>query len=217
MYILGLTGSIGMGKSTVAAMFRARGVPVHDADAEVHRLYGRGGAAVGPVGEFFPEAVVDDAIDRKILSSLVVGNEGRMRRLEEIVHPLVQSAERAFLDEAHARGARIVVLEVPLLLEAHGEERVDAVVVVSAPAEVQRARVLSRPGMSEAKFLQILARQVGDPEKRRRAHFIVDTGGNKAQTAKEVDDVLLAVAGRPGSAYARRIAHHGPQAMRGAA
>lgn len=207
MFILGLTGSIGMGKSTVAGMFRARGIPVHDADAEVHRLYR--GEAVGPVGELFPDAIVDGAIDRAVLSSLVVGNEGRMRRLEEVVHPLVLRAERRFLSEAHASGARVAVLEIPLLLEVGGEDRVDAVVVTSAPADVQRRRVLARPGMSEAKFLQILARQVDDPEKRRRAHFVIDTGGSLEETAKEVDDVLLAIAGRPGSAYARRVARTG--------
>ncbi|WP_040485321.1 dephospho-CoA kinase [Lutibaculum baratangense] len=205
MFVLGLTGSIGMGKSTVAGMFRDLGVPVHDADAEVHRLYGEGGAAVAPVAALHPEAVVDGAVDRRILSSKVVGDETAMRRLETVVHPLVQRAETAFLAEAFSARSGLAILEIPLLLETGADLRCDAVAVVSAPAEVQKARVLARPEMNEAKFMKILSRQIGDGEKRRRAHFVIDTGAALPVTAKQVEDVVLALAGRPGSAYARQM------------
>lgn len=176
MIVLGLTGSIGMGKSTTAAMFEAEGVPVYDADAEVHALYAKGGAAVGPVGEAFDGVVVDGAIDRAKLSAHVVGNAEAMKRLEAIVHPLVGASRVGFFEKAAAWNADIVVLDIPLLFETGGEKRVDAVAVVSAPAELQRKRVLARPGMDAAKFEAILARQTPDAEKRARADFVIDTG-----------------------------------------
>ena len=209
MFVLGLTGSIGMGKSTVARMFAARGVPVHDADATVHRLYAE--AAVAPIAELFPEAVAGGTVDRAALGRAVLGDPQALRRLEAVVHPLVRAAELDFLDRSAAAGARIAVVEVPLLLETGGGERVDAVAVVSAPASIQRERVLSRGDMSEEKLTKILARQMPDEEKRHRAHFVIDTGGALDLTEKQVDDVLRALAGRSGTAYSRR---KGKQGMR---
>jgi dephospho-CoA kinase len=202
MFLLGLTGSIGMGKSTAARMFAARGVPVHDADATVHRLYA--GEAVAPIGAAFPDAVRDGRVDRSRLAELVVGDKEALARLENIVHPLVRHAEQEFLDRAARSGARLVVLEVPLLIEAGGAERVDAVAVVTADPEIQRERVLARPGMSPDKLSGILARQMPDAEKRCRGHFLIDTGAGLAPAQKAVDDILRALAGVPGSAYARR-------------
>jgi dephospho-CoA kinase len=190
MITVGLTGSIGMGKSTTAAMFAAEGAPVYDADAEVHALYAKGGAAVGPVGEAFPGVVVDGAIDRTKLSYLVVGKPDEMKRLEAIVHPLVGASRVGFFQEAVAKGADIVILDIPLLFETGGEKRMDAVVVVSAPADVQRARVLARPGMDEAKLDAILARQMADAEKRARAHFVIDTGQGLDHAREQVREVL---------------------------
>ena len=190
MITVGLTGSIGMGKSTTAAMFAAAGVPVYDADAEVHALYAKGGAAVEPVGEAFPGVVVDGAIDRTRLSHLVVGKSDDMKRLEAIVHPLVGASRAGFFEKAVAQGADIVVFDIPLLFETGGEARVDAVVVVSAPADIQRQRVLARPGMDEAKLDAILARQMADVEKRARAHFVIDTGQGLDHARAQVRDVL---------------------------
>lgn len=192
MIRLGLTGSIGMGKSTTADFFRAAGVPVHDADATVHALYR--GAAVAPVEAAFPGVTRDGAIDRTALAARVLGDEAAVKRLEAIVHPLVRAAEVAFLERARAEGRRVVVLDIPLLFETRAEGRVDAIVVVTAPAEVQRARVLARPGMSEAKFEQIRARQVADAEKRRRAHFLVDTSRGLEPARASVAAILRAVA-----------------------
>ncbi|MGE3143028.1 MAG: dephospho-CoA kinase [Hyphomonadaceae bacterium] len=175
MIILGLTGSIGMGKSATAQMFREEGVPVYDADATVHALYQPGGAAIAPMRAAFPEAVREGAVDRAILSRLVVGDADAMRRLEEIVHPLVNQAQRAFLDQQRQAGAPLVVLDIPLLLEGQGHRAVDAIAVVSAPADVQRERVLARPGMSEEKFAEILKKQMPDAEKRALADFVIDT------------------------------------------
>ncbi len=197
MLVLGLTGSIAMGKSTTAGLFRASGVPVHDADAAVHALYG--GAAVGPVEEAFPGVSVDGRIDRERLAARVVGDPGALSRLEAIVHPLVRAAEADFLARSAAAGARRVVLDVPLLLETGGEARVDAVVVVTAPAEVQRERAMARPGMTEARLSAILARQMPDAEKRRRAHFLVDTSHGLEAARASVVAILRAVAAVPGS------------------
>jgi dephospho-CoA kinase len=172
--VLGLTGSIGMGKSTTAALFREAGVPVQDADQVVAELYAQGGAAVGPVGDAFPGVAKDRAIDRAALSARVLGDPAALGRLEAIVHPLVRAARDRFL-EAH-RAADVVVFDVPLLLETGVDQDVDAVVVVSAPEAVQRERVLARPDMTETKFAQILARQLPDAEKRARADFVIDTG-----------------------------------------
>jgi dephospho-CoA kinase len=209
MFLIGLTGSIGMGKSATGRMFATRGAPVHDADAEVHRLYA--GEAIAAVGAAFPDAVVDGRIDRDRLSKAVLGDEAAMRRLEAIVHPLVRTAEIAFLDRAFAERRSFAVAEVPLLLEVGGETRVDAVVLASAPAAVQRERVLAREGMRPEKFEQILARQIPDAEKRARAHFVVDTGCGFAFAEKQVDDVLRALAGCPGTAYSRRRLELGRQ------
>jgi dephospho-CoA kinase len=175
MITLGLTGSIGMGKSATAKMFEAEGCPVYDADAEIHRVYAKGGAAVGPVEAAFPGVVVDGAIDRVRLSDRVVGHPAELDKLNAIVWPLIGVARREFFAKAEADRAPIVVLDIPLLFETGGERNMDAVVVVSAPAQMQRERVLAREGMSEAKLDGILARQMADAEKRVRAHFVVDT------------------------------------------
>ena len=190
MITIGLTGSIGMGKSTTAAMFAAEGVPVYDADAEVHALYAKGGAAVEPLAAAFPGVVVDGAVDRAKLSHHVVGKPDELKRLEAIVHPLVGESRVGFFQKAVADGADIVVLDIPLLFETGGEKRMDAVVVVSAPADLQRQRVLARPGMDEAKLDAILARQMADAEKRARAHFVIDTGQGLDHARAQVRDVL---------------------------
>jgi dephospho-CoA kinase len=191
-FVLGLTGSIGMGKSTTAAMFAAEGVPVHDADAVVHRLYE--GEAAAPIEAAFPGTTVAGRVDRARLAAAVVGHPDRLRRLEAIVHPLVRASEQRFLAEARARKAPVVVLDIPLLFETGAERRVDAVVVVSAPPQVQRERVLARPGMSEEKFAALLAQQIPDAEKRRRADFVVDTGQGFEAARQQVREILAAVA-----------------------
>ena len=170
MFILGLTGSLGMGKSVTARFFAEQGVPVHDADAVVHRLY-EGGAAAA-IEAAFPGTTAGGKVDRDKLAARVLGDGAALKRLEAIVHPLVQEAERRLLAEAESRGEKVAVLDIPLLFETGGEKRVDAVVVVSAPPEVQRARVLERPGMTVEKLEAILAKQMPDDEKRRRADFI---------------------------------------------
>ncbi|HRD28977.1 MAG TPA: dephospho-CoA kinase [Caulobacter sp.] len=197
MITVGLTGSIGMGKSTTAAMFAAEGVPVYDADAEVHALYARGGAAVAPLEAAFPGVVVDGAVDRTLLSQRVVGKPDELRRLEAIVHPLVGESRVGFFQKAVADGADIVVLDIPLLFETGGEKRMDAVVVVSAPADIQRQRVLARPGMDEAKLDAILARQTADAEKRARAHFVIDTSKGLDDARRQVRDVLTRLRAGP--------------------
>lgn len=193
MWVLGLTGSIGMGKSATAAMFRELGVPVHDADAEVHALYK--GAAVAPVEAAFPGVTRDGAIDRKALSARVLGDDAAMRRLEAIVHPLVQEKEAAFLARARAAGARLAVLDIPLLFEGGGADRVDAIAVVSASLSVQRERVLARPDMTGERFEAILARQMPDSDKRRRAHFVIDTGRGFAAARHQVEGIVRALSG----------------------
>lgn len=196
MIVVGLTGSIGMGKSTTGALFRARGVPVYEADQAVHRLYR--GAAVPLVEAAFPGTTRDGAVDRAALSTAVVGRPEALARLEAIVHPLVRAEEEAFLRAAEASGALAAVLDVPLLFETGGETRVDLVVVVSAPAAVQRARVLARPDMTAAKLDAILARQMPDAEKRRRAHVVVDTGRGVEAAGLQVDGILRMLAGMRG-------------------
>jgi dephospho-CoA kinase len=186
MRVLGLTGGIGMGKSTAAATFRRLGVPVFDADAAVHRLQARGGRAVAPIAAAFPGSVREGAVDREALRRAVLGDPAALRRLEAIVHPLVRAEERRFLAAARRRGAGLVVLDIPLLFETGGQARVDAVVVVSAPASVQRARVLRRGGMTEARFRAILARQTPDAEKRRRADHVVRTGLSRHHAQRQV-------------------------------
>lgn len=177
---LGLTGSIGMGKSATAALFRAEGVPVWDADAAVHRLYAPGGAAVGPLGAICPQAVRDGGIDRDALKRWIASDAGALNRIEAVVHPLVAADRAAFLEQA---GADIVVLDIPLLFEKGTEREMDAVLLVTAPPEVQRTRVLARPGMTEAQFDAILARQMPDREKRARADHIIETLGEDAARA----------------------------------
>ena len=176
MIILGLTGSIGMGKSTTGRMFADEGALLWDADAAVHRLYARGGAAVEPLGEAFPGVIVDGAVDRTRLAEVLGRDEGAFKRLEAIVHPLVAQDRAQDLAAARAEGVRLAVLDIPLLFETGGDAFVDAVVVVTADPEVQAARVLARPGMTRERFEAILARQTPDAEKRRRADFLVDTG-----------------------------------------
>jgi dephospho-CoA kinase len=197
MVILGLTGSIGMGKSTTAAMFRDLGVPVHDSDATVHRLYS--GTAAPLIEATFPGVVEGGIVNRTLLGQRVLGEPDAMKRLEAIVHPLVRSEEQAFLKTAAASRAPAAVVDIPLLFETKGENRVDVIAVVTASPEVQRQRVLARPGMSEERFRQILARQMPDAEKRRRAHFVVDTGHGLDHARQQVRDILRALAGMTGA------------------
>jgi dephospho-CoA kinase len=190
MIVLGLTGSIGMGKSTAAAMFRRLGVPVHDADASVHRLLGPGGAAVKPVEAAFPGTAGPGGIDRGELGRRVFGDGVALRRLEAILHPMVRADEQRFLRRVAARRERLVVLDIPLLFESGGERRCDAVVVVSAPPFLQRARVLGRPGMSAERLAAILAKQMPDAEKRRRADFVVPTGHGRRATLRSLAEIV---------------------------
>ena len=176
MKVIGLTGGIGMGKSTATAAFRRMHVPVFDADAAVHALQARGGRAVGPIGRAFPGTVRDGRVDREALRRAVLGNPEALKRLERIVHPLVRDAERRFLAAARRRGEKLAVLDVPLLLETGGERRCDQVLVVTAPAAVQRWRVLQRPGMTPERLEAILARQMPDKDKRRKADVLVHSG-----------------------------------------
>ncbi|MDI1328035.1 MAG: dephospho-CoA kinase [Brevundimonas sp.] len=190
MIVLGLTGSIGMGKSTTTAMFADAGALVWNADDAVHRLYARGGAAVAPVGEAFPGVVVDGAVDRARLARALGRDEQAFRRLEAIVHPLVLQGRLGDLEAARLRGVRLAVLDIPLLFETGGDAGVDAVVVVTAPAKVQAARVLTRPGMTRERFEAILARQLPDAEKRRRADFVVDTGEGLEAARARVEEIV---------------------------
>ena len=197
MMLVGLTGSIGMGKSTTAQMFREEAVPVYDADAEVHALYAPGGAAVGPLAEAFGEdVIVGGAVDRGLLSAKVLGDPAAMKRLEAIVHPLVGASRQAFFEAAKESGAPIVVLDIPLLFETGGEKAMQAVVVVSAPTELQRERVLARPGMTPEKFEAILARQLPDAEKRARADFVIETGQGLEAARDQVRKLLATLARR---------------------
>ncbi len=204
MLIIGLTGSIGMGKSTVAGRLRERGIPVCDADALVHELYE--GAAVGPVEAAFPGSTVDGRVDRARLSAMLLKDPAAFKRLEAIVHPLVHEAERQCLQAAARRGSDLAVLEHPLLFEADKARRCDVTMVVSAPAEVQRARVLERSGMTPEKLDMILARQLPDAEKRRRATFVVDSGLALEETLAQVDRIIVELGGRSGTAF---VAHWG--------
>ncbi len=194
--ILGLTGSIGMGKSEAARMFRRLGVPVFDADAAVHRLMARGGAAVAAIDAAFPGAVRDGAVDRPALGAQVFDKPASLRRLEAIVHPLVRAERAKFLARARARRVPLVVLDVPLLFETGGEEHCDAVMVVTAPAAVQRARVLARANMTAEKFAAILNQQTPDREKRRRADFVVPTGMGKRVTLNAIRRIVTMLAGQ---------------------
>jgi dephospho-CoA kinase len=195
MFILGLTGSLGMGKSTTARFFAEEGVAVHDADAVVHRLYD--GEAAAAIEAAFPGTTASGKVDRDKLAARVLGDSAALKRLEAIVHPLVQGAERRLLAEAEARGEKVAVLDIPLLFETGGEERVDAVVVVSAPLDVQRSRALERPGMTADKLDAILAKQMPDDEKRRRADFVVDTSRGFEAARADVRAILNAIATMP--------------------
>ncbi|SFS34113.1 dephospho-CoA kinase [Brevundimonas viscosa] len=190
MIVLGLTGSIGMGKSTTTAMFAEEGALVWNADEAVHRLYAPGGAAVAPVAEAFPGSVVEGAVDRDRLAAALGRDAAAFRRLESIVHPLVLRGRLKDLAAAEARGVKLAVLDIPLLFETGGDAAVDAVVVVTAPAEVQAERVLARPGMTRERFEAILARQLPDAEKRRRADFLVDTGGGFEAARVRVREIV---------------------------
>ena len=195
MIVLGLTGSIGMGKSTTTAMFADAGALVWNADDAVHRLYAKGGAAVGPVAEAFPGVVADGAIDRTRLANALGSDGAAFRRLEAIVHPLVLKGRLEDLAAADARGVKLAVLDIPLLFETGGDAAVDAVVVVTAPAAVQAERVLARPGMTRVRFDAILARQLPDAEKRRRADFVIDTSvGLEAARARVAEIVGMVLA-----------------------
>ena len=190
MIVLGLTGSIGMGKSTTAAMFADEGALVWNADEAVHRLYARGGAAVGPVGEAFPGVIVDGAVDRIRLAGALGQDEDAFRRLEAIVHPLVMRGRLDDLAAAERRGVRLAVLDIPLLFETGGDAAVDAVVVVTADPEIQAARVLARPGMTRERFEAVLARQTPDAEKRRRADYVIETGRGLEAARSQVREIV---------------------------
>ena len=192
MIVLGLTGSIGMGKSTTASLFEEAGVPVYDADAAVHRLYE--GEAVAAIEAAFPGSTVNGKVDRTKLSAQVVHNPAAMKRLEEIVHPMLGASRQKFLRDAEQSGAPVAVVDVPLLFETGGEKRVDAVVVVTTSPEIQRERILARPNMTEEKLVAILARQMPDAEKRQRAHFLVDTSHGLDPVRARIRDILAAAA-----------------------
>ena len=195
-YAIGLTGSIGMGKTETARMFASLGVPVYDADAAVHRLYEAGGAAVPDIAREFPDCVRDGKVDRACLAARIAAEPSLLQRLETIVHPLVAEEQQRFLAEAAARGDEMLVLDIPLLFETGSHARMDAVVVVSAPQEVQRARVLAREVMTEEKLDRILSRQMPDAEKRAQAHFVVETGKGFDHAFEQVKEIVAAVRAR---------------------
>jgi dephospho-CoA kinase len=210
MMTIGLTGSIGMGKSTTAAMFAEAGIPVYDADAEVAALYAKGGAAVGPLEAAFPGVVKDGAVDREALRVRVLGDPEAIQRLNGVVHPLLGASRAAFFKRAEAAGADMVVLDIPLLFETGGQARMDAVVVVSAPAEVQRERVLARPGWTGERLEAIRAQQLHDTEKRARAHFVIDTSRGLEAAREQVQEVIAALRERgPPALEAGRERPHG--------
>jgi dephospho-CoA kinase len=201
MLVIGLTGSIGMGKSAAAQYFRTLGIPVCDADAEVHRLYE--GEAVPAIAASFPKAVRGGKVDRALLAQEVAGSPQKLARLESIVHPMVVEAEIDFLRQQEQRGAAFAVLEIPLLFETDARSRVDVTIVASAPEEVQKARVLARPGMTEAKLAALLSRQIPDKEKRARADFIVDTGTTLQDMERQIDKLIESLKGREGRVMER--------------
>ncbi|WP_142849175.1 dephospho-CoA kinase [Telmatospirillum sp. J64-1] len=205
MIILGLTGSIGMGKSTAARQLRSLGLPVHDADATVHRLLGKGGAAVPAIDTAFPGVVREGAVDRQELGRRVFGDPPALRRLEKILHPMVREAERRFLARCARRGVPMVVLDVPLLFETGGEKRCDAVIVVTAPRFLQTQRVMRRPGMTLEKLDSIRAKQMPDGEKRRRADFVVNTGLGYAQSLRQLRRIVQIMSKTKGRAWPPRF------------
>lgn len=190
MKVLGLTGSIGMGKSTAAAMFRYLGVPVHDADATTHELMAPNGLAFDPIARAFPDVIVDGRIDRQALGKIAFSDPDVLKKLETILHPLIRAAENRFLANQRRLGRKLVVLDIPLLYETAGEKRCDHVSVVSAPWFIQRQRVLSRQGMTDAKFYAILSKQMPDIEKRKRADFIIPTGLGRAVTFQYIQGII---------------------------
>jgi dephospho-CoA kinase len=200
MLIVGLTGSLGMGKTTAAAHLRARGLPVFDTDAEVHRLYATSAARV--IEAAFPGTTRDGKVDRGKLADALIAEPTRFAELEAIVHPLVRASERAFVNDEAARGTAIAVLEIPLLFETGADKKVDATIVVSAPAEIQRRRLLLREGLDEEKIKRLLARQMPDAEKRERADFVVDTGRSVEASNAELDAIIAELRGRRRRAYA---------------
>ena len=201
MVIVGLTGSIGMGKSTAARMLRQMGVPVYDADAAVHRLQAPGGLALPPIEAAFPGVVKNGVLDRQALGARVFGNKDALRRLEAIVHPLVGQQQRRFLRAAARRREKLVVLDIPLLFEGSGDRRVDATLVVSAPAFLQRRRVLARPSMTDDKLAGILRQQVPDAVKRRKATVVIPTGLGLAPTRAALAQAVRALMKRPGRSW----------------
>ena len=201
MVIVGLTGSIGMGKSTAARMLRQMGVPVYDADAAVHAVQAPGGPALAPIEAAFPGVVRNGVLDRQALGARVFGNKEALRRLEAIVHPLVGRRQKAFLRRAARQGVKMVVLDIPLLFEGLGERRMDAVMVVSAPGFLQRARVMARPGMSAERFAGILRQQVPDAIKRRKADVVLPTGLGLAPTRLALTRAVAALRQRQGRSW----------------
>lgn len=201
MLIIGLTGSIGMGKSTMADTLRDHGIAVLDADKVVHDLYD--GAAVAAIEAAFPGTTKEGKVNRQLLSGALGIDQKKFRTLETIVHPMVRSAQADFLREQHTRGAAMAVLEIPLLFETGGDTRVDIVIVVSASPETQRDRVLQRPGMTDEKLQQLLSRQLPDKEKRARADFVVDTDRELCQSEAQIADIVTQVSGRKGDAFER--------------
>ncbi len=210
MLVIGVTGSIGMGKTTATGVLRRLGLPVHDADAAVHGLFARGGAAVRPVGDAFPAAARNGAIDRKALGAAVFGNPAALARLEAIVHPLVRQVARRFLDRCRRRRASMAVLDVPLLFETGGDALCDVTILVSAPAFIQAQRVLRRPGMTRQRLADIRARQMPDAEKRRRADFVVSTGLGRRESLRQIHHIVRLL--RDGKRAAAR--HDGAPARR---
>lgn len=196
MIKVALTGSIGMGKSTVARMFEARQIPVFDADVEVRRLQAPGGALVDEIGSQFPGTVINGVLDREKLAAIVLDQPAQLRLLESIVHPAVVDARRRFIDRH--RDSPALIFEIPLLFETGGEKEFDKVITVSAPADVQRTRVMERPGMTVEKFTAILAQQIPDEEKRRRSDFVVDTGGDLSTTERQVGEIIACLGLAPG-------------------
>jgi dephospho-CoA kinase len=195
MFLIGLTGSLGMGKSTTAKFFAEAGVPVHDSDAYVHRLYA--GEAVPLIEAAFPGTTTDGRVDREKLAQRVLGDAAALKRLEAIVHPLVRAGTAAFVENAQKSGAAAAVVDIPLLFETGQADSFDAIVVVTAPQEVQRARALARPGMTVEKFESIRAKQMPDAEKRRRADFVVDTSDGMDAARDRVREILAAIAKMP--------------------
>ena len=206
MLLVGLTGSIGMGKSKSAELFEAEGLPVYDADASVHALYEKGGAAVAPLSEHFPEAIKDGAVDRTILGKLVLHDGEMLQKLESIVHPLAGKMQKDFLETQEAAGKKAVILDIPLLLEKKAEGLVDVVVVVSTTPEVQKQRVLKRPGMTEEKYRAILSKQMPDVEKREKADFVVDSTISVADAQSQIRDIISRLDDIPARALAVRKA-----------